>query len=721
MAERSFKAEVEHLRLGAGETFTGEGILAITKALLESGVGYVGGYQGAPISHLMDVLADAEELLAELGVRFEANANEAAAAAMLAASVHYPIRGAVTFKGPVGVNVASDALANLSSSGVTGGAMVIVGEDYGEGSSIMQERSHPFAMKAQMWLLDPRPNLPSIVKMVSDGFDLSEASNTPVMLMVRIRSCHVTGSFTTRDNQRPKLTVKEALSSPRSDFARVVLPPMSYAHEQDKVKNRWPAAEKFIVERGLNEFFGPRDANFGIVVQGGMYNGVIRALQRLGLADIYGNTDVPLYVLNVTYPLISSQFLQFCEGKDHVLVVEEGQPEFIETQLGSYLYRAGSQVKLHGKGLFPMAGEYTGVVMLDAVESFIRTAAPQMLPAAVRAPNMEMPAIPDLSKTVPIRPPGFCTGCPERPIFAAMKLVEKELGKHQIAADIGCHLFASLPPFEIGGATMGYGLGPAANGAFDGGGEKRPVAIIGDGGFWHNGLSSSFTNMAFNKSDGVAIIVDNYYSAATGGQDLMSSRASNPTKATKNPISKALNGIGITWVRQIDRTYDVARMRDTIREALTTPEKGPKVIVASSECMLNKQRREKPLAQKAIKEGRRVEAPRFGVDEAICTGDHACIRLSGCPSLSLKKLDDPLRDDPVASIDQSCVGCGNCGEVADAAVLCPSFYRADVVHNPTVWERRLAAVRARVIGWLQARRDARRLTFAPAPADGAAR
>jgi len=711
MAERSFKAEVEHLRLGAGETFTGEGILAITKALLESGVGYVGGYQGAPISHLMDVLADAEELLGELGVRFEANANEAAAAAMLAASVHYPIRGAVTFKGPVGVNVASDALANLSSSGVTGGAMVIVGEDYGEGSSIMQERSHPFAMKAQMWLLDPRPNLPSIVKMVSDGFDLSEASNTPVMLMVRIRSCHVTGSFTTRDNQRPKLTVREAVANPRSDFARVVLPPMSYAHEQDKVKNRWPAAEKFIVDRGLNEFFGPKDANFGIVVQGGMYNGVIRALQRLGLADIYGNTDVPLYVLNVTYPLISSQFLQFCEGKDHVLVVEEGQPEFIETQLGSYLYRAGSSVKLHGKGLFPMAGEYTGVVMLDAVESFIRTAAPAMLPAAVRAPNMDRPTIPDLSKTVPIRPPGFCTGCPERPIFAAMKLVEKELGKHQIAADIGCHLFASLPPFEIGGATMGYGLGPAANGAFDGGGDKRAIAIIGDGGFWHNGLSSSFTNMAFNKSDGVAIIVDNYYSAATGGQDLMSSRASNPTKATKNPISKALNGIGITWVRQIDRTYDVARMRDTIREALTTPENGPKVIVASSECMLNKQRREKPLAQAAIKEGRRVEAPRFGIDESVCTGDHACIRLSGCPSLSLKKLDDPLRDDPVASIDQSCVGCGNCGEVADAAILCPSFYRADVVHNPTPWETRMAGFRARVISWLQARRAARRLTF----------
>ncbi len=711
MAERSFKAEVEHLKLGAGDTFTGEGILAITKALLESGVGYVGGYQGAPISHLMDVLADAQDLLADLGVRFEANANEAAAAAMLAASVHYPIRGAVTFKGAVGVNVAADALANLSSSGVTGGALIIVGEDYGEGSSIMQERSHPFAMKSQFWLLDPRPNLPSIVKAVSDGFDLSEASNTPVMLMVRIRSCHVTGSFTTRDNQRPKETVREALSNPRSDFARVVLPPMSYQHEQDKVKNRWPAAEKFILDHQLNEHFGPRDAPLGIVVQGGMYNGVIRALQRLGLADLYGQSQVPIYVLNVTYPLLSGEFLAFCAGKDHVLVVEEGQPEFIETQLGSYLYRAESSVKLHGKGLFPQAGEYTGAVMLHAVQGFIRKAAPGLLAATVRAPNEDKPQIPDLTKTVPIRPPGFCTGCPERPIFAAMKLVEKELGKHQIAADIGCHLFAALPPFEIGGATMGYGLGPAANGAFDGGGERRPIAIIGDGGFWHNGLSSSFTNMSFNKSDGVAIIVDNYYSAATGGQDVMSSRADNATKRTKNPIAKALNGVGIDWVRQVDRTYDVGHMRDVLREALTTTDPGPKVIIAASECMLNKQRREKPLVQKAIKEGRRVDIPRFGVDEDICTGDHACIRLSGCPSLSLKRLDDPLRDDPVASIDQSCVGCGNCGEVADAAILCPSFYRADVVHNPGKVEKWWAVQRARLIDWLIARRAARQLNF----------
>ena len=712
MAERSFKKEVEHLRAGAGETFTGEGILAITKALLENGVGYVGGYQGAPISHLMDVLADAQELLAELGVRFEANASEAAAAAMLAASVHYPIRGAVTFKGAVGVNVASDALANLASSGVTGGALIIVGEDYGEGSSIMQERSHAFAMKSQFWLLDPRPNLPSIVRAVGQGFELSEASNTPVMLMVRIRACHVTGSFQCRDNRPPELTVRDALAQPRRDWNRVVLPPMSFAHEQDKVTNRWPKAIAHIIDHKLNEFFGPDSGDIGLVCQGGMYNGVIRALQRLGLADMYGETDIPLYCLNVTYPLVDQEFIRFATGKKAILVIEEGQPEFIEQGASTILLRAGLPVRLHGKDIFPMAGEYTGQVMFDAITAFIRKTAPGMLPGQLRAPNRSAPEIPDLSTTVPTRPPGFCTGCPERPIFAALKLAQQELGEHQISADIGCHLFAALPPFDIGGATMGYGLGPASNAAFDGGGDKRAISIIGDGGFWHNGLSSSIGNMVFNRSDSVAVIVDNYYSAATGGQDIPSSRAANPTKSTNHSIVAALKGVGVEWIRHIDHTYDVGRMRDTFREALTTDYAGPKVIVASSECMLNRQRRERPARARLIADGARQEVARFGVDEDICTGDHACIRLSGCPSLSLKHLDDPLRDDPVASIDQTCVGCGNCGEVADAAILCPSFYRADVVHNPTRLDRRRARMRARVIGWLQARRAARRLEFA---------
>ncbi len=716
MAERSFAKEVQDLKLGDGQEFRGEGILAITKALLQSGVGYVAGYQGAPISHLMDVLADAGDILGELGVHFENSASEATAAATLAASVMYPIRGAVTFKGAVGANVASDALANLSSGGVTGGALIIVGEDYGEGSSIMQERTHAFAMKSQIWLLDPKPNLESIVRAVETGFELSEASNSPVMLQVRIRACHVHGSFKTKANRPPTMTVKHALENPRRDTQRVVLPPAAFAHEQDKVINRWPAAVKFIEDHKLNEQVAGDLDQIGIITQGGMYNGVLRALQGLGLADIWGASRIPLYVLNVTYPLVPDEVTAFCAGKRAVLLVEEGQPNYIEQALNTILRQAEVPTRLSGKDLLPKAGEYTAKAMADGIGAFVRRWIPESLAADVRAPNAPPALDPQqaqaLAEAVPPRPPGFCTGCPERPIFAAMKLVENELGEHHVAADIGCHLFSIMPPFDIGTTTMGYGLGPASASAFNVKADKRSIAIMGDGGFWHNGLTSGIGNAVFNKSDGVVLIVDNYYTSATGGQDLPSSRAQNQRRSTHHPITAAVKGLGVDWVRQIDRTYDVAKMRDTLKEALTTDAKGPKVIVASSECMLNRQRRERPLVAKAIKGGARVVREKFGVDEDVCTGDHACMRLSGCPSLSVKHTDDPLKDDPVAHVLESCVGCGNCGEVAEAAVLCPSFYRADVINNPSRWDRWLAGVRATVIGFLQRRRAKRRLALA---------
>ena len=709
MAERSFVQEVQKLRLGDGDEFHGEGILAVTKALLQSGVSYVAGYQGAPISHLMDVLTDANEILQELGVHFEHSASEATAAATLAASVNYPLRGAVTFKSTVGTNVASDALANLASGGVTGGAMLIVGEDYGEGSSIMQERSHAFAMKSQVWLIDPRPNLPSIVRAVEKGFELSEASNTPVMLELRIRACHVHGRFPTRNNVRPPFTLKDAIENPKRDVNRIVLPPASYLHEQEKTQHRWPAAVKFIQAHQLNEFFAEGSQDFGIVMQGGLYNGVVRALQLLGLADDFGNSQVPLYVLNITYPLVDEEFKGFCASKRGMLVVEEGQPDFIEQNIHSILHKAGLNTQVHGKDLLPMGGEYTGGVLLKGVRAFVEKYAPHLLTAPVAAAKAgNSLAISEAVAQVHPRPPSFCTGCPERPIFTAIKMIEKELGQHHVSCDIGCHLFSILPPFNIGATTMGYGLGWAGASAFNTNEtSKRTVSIMGDGGFWHNGLTSGVGNAVFNQSDNLLLLVDNGYSAATGGQDVLSSKAINPIRNTNNPIEKAVRGVGVEWVKTVSNTYSLEQMREALREALTTRQKGPKVIVAQSECMLNRQRRVKPLIRQRIQSGERVVRERFGIDPDTCTGDHSCIRLSGCPSLSIKTNPDPLRQDPVAAVADSCVGCGLCGEVAHAAVLCPSFYRAEIINNPSAWDRFKQGLRQRVIGWLQNRIERR--------------
>ena len=141
--------------------------------------------------------------------------------------------------------------------------------------------------------------------------------------------------------------------------------------------------------------------------------------------------------------------------------------------------------------------------------------------------------------------------------------------------------------------------------------------------------------------------------------------------------------MGVKWLKTL-RSYGVAEMAKAIVKASTTPVRGLKVIIADGECQLARQRRIRPQIAKNLSEGKRVVRTRFGVDADVCTGDHSCIRLSGCPSLTIAPNPDPLRKDPVAQVDNNCVGCGLCGEVAHAAVLCPSFYRAEVIQNPNV-------------------------------------
>src|ERR1043166_5650488 len=622
--ERSFKQEVEKLKLGDGETFHGEAILAVTKALLQSGVAYVGGYQGAPVSHVMDVLNDARDILDDLGVHVETNANEAGAAAMLGASINYPMRGAVAFKSTVGTNVASDALSNLASAGVRGGTLLVLGEDYGEGASIIQERTHAFAMKSQMWLLDPRPNLPKIVEMVEQGFELSEASSTPVMLELRIRACHVQGSFRTKKNQEPRISKKRLLENPDFDYGRICLPPAPYAQEKHKIEVRWPAAVQFIRENRLNEFIPGERTDVGILCQGGMYNAVVRALQMLGLADVFGASRVPIYCLSTSYPLVADEILAFARGKQAILIVEEGQPAYIEDAVQAALRRSAhfadlDDVKVSGKDVLPMAGEYTGEVVLSGLARFFDS-------------NRVVDEIGGLKKkasellgVLPQRPPGFCVGCPQRPGVSAMKVLEKDTG-------------------------------------------------------------------AFNKNDGILVIMKNGYSPATGTQELPSSPQHSETHAPDMSMERALAGIGADWVRTVDN-YRVGEVAKTLKEAMSTDHKGLKVIIAEGECQLERQRKLRPVNAKKLSSGERVVRVRYGVDEDTCTGDHSCIRLSGCPTLTVKDNPDPLRRDPVATVIDGCVGCGLCGENAHAAVLCPSFYRAEVIQNPTWWDKLVARFR----------------------------
>jgi indolepyruvate ferredoxin oxidoreductase, alpha subunit len=709
MGERSFAEDVKQLGYGAGETLRGEGILAITKALLQSGVSYVGGYPGAPISHLLDVLADANEsLLKPLGIYFEMSGSEAAAAALLGASINYPMRGAVTWKSVVGTNVASDALSHVASAGVVGGSLIVIGEDYGEGASILQERTHAAALKSSVPLLDPRNSLQSFARFVEEGFGLSEACNEPVFFSIRIRACHMRGTLQCRDNVRPRISMQAPLGDPSFSLERINLPPFTYAMEAKKFTERLPAARRYIVEHRLNEHHPGSESHIGIVMQGGLWNTVVRGLHVLGLADVYGRTPVPLLVLNALHPLVPEELIGFLRSKKHVFVVEEGMPNFVERELKALAHEARLDVEIHGKELLSPHGEYVPALVVGGLRKFLTLAPPTA--TSVTAIEDRFAALTGHAERVrgalpqPIdkRPPSFCTGCPERPLFSAMKILRAQdpaVGDTHVAADIGCTTFSTQAPFNVGNSVLGYGMGLASAGAVAPSFGKRVISVMGDGGFWHNGLTNGVASAVYNKQDSVLVIVDNKYAAATGQHHNPSTGRNARNEATGMTIAQALRGVGVRWIKTID-SYDIGHTLRTLREALTTRVPGLKVIIAQGECMLERQRRVRPQMRAQAAAGQTVVQPRFGVDPDVCTGDHSCMRLNGCPSLTLRDSPDPLREDPIAHVDASCVGCGVCGEVAHAAVLCPSFYEVKVITNPSRWTRLLARARAAVISRL---------------------
>ncbi|HEY8355853.1 MAG TPA: thiamine pyrophosphate-dependent enzyme, partial [Ramlibacter sp.] len=498
------------------------------------------------------------------------------------------------------------------------------------------------------------------------------------------------------------------------DYMKLAHPPVTFRHEKLKGEQRIPAARKYIVEQKLNEFFDGKHEDLGIIVQGGIYNALIRSLQQLGLADSFGNTDIPLLVLNVTYPLVPEQVADFCVGKRAVLAVEEGQPEYIEQEIATLLRRRDIQTKLHGKDVLQSAGEYSVEALSTGLTQFAGAYLPGPATEQARrwlAGNVERrAAAAALTAPLPARPPGFCIGCPERPVFSALKLAQEEIGKVHIAADIGCHALATFEPFHSGHSILGYGMSLASRAGVSPMMQRRTLAIMGDGGFWHNGLLTGVQSALFNNDDAVLLIFKNGYTSATGTQDIISTPeddakadAADKSKSivhTNQTIESTLKGLGVQWMRTV-HTYEVEDMKKTLTDAFTSDFNGLKVIIAEGECQLERQRRIKPWIAKLLKKGERVVRVKYGVDEDVCNGDHACIRLSGCPTLTIKDNPDPLKVDPVAVVIDGCVGCGLCGANAHAATLCPSFYRAEVVQNPKWHERLLNSFRGAVVRALQ--------------------
>lgn len=693
---------LKQLTLGEGDILEGDAALILLKALLQSGISYLGGYPGAPTSSLFDAISDSyESILEPMGIYFEGSNNEAAAAALLQLSVDNPVRGSVNWK-VVGTNVASDVLAHISSSGVKGGVLIFVGEDYGCDSTTVAEKTHPYSLKSSMILIDPPADAQRMAWLVEHAFALSEASNMPAFYLLRTRVGNLKGTIICNDNREPAISTKRRVDQLVVNRPQIPQPPFSLQQERDKFEVRIPRARQYILENGLNEIKGNPEGRIGVITHGMFYNNTIRALHMLGMAELDGTTDLAILALNVIEPLVPEQIIDFVQKRDSVLIVEEGMPNLIEMQIRSLLQEHGIVADLHGKDFIPKANELTPEVLVRNLARYLSkkvddpTLQVQIQQRAAQLEYHQTRALEAFNGQLVPRSPIFCTGCPERPIFSALKIAQREIGKIHYAGDIGCYSMGSFAPFYLTDSVTGMGTALATTGAMQQVSNEKMVSLMGDGTFWHSGLTTSFANAIYNNHDGVAIIFENGWTSMTGEQENPASDHNN--MGQKHPsmdIEKTLRGMGVKFVETVN-PYDLEESLSTLRRAFNDEEPGLKVVISSAECQLQKGRRTRVERQEALKARRRVVDSKFGVDDDVCTGDHSCMRLNGCPSLTLKPSPNPLRDHEIATIVDSCVGCGLCGEVAHAAVLCPSFYETKVVHNPGWLER----LRFKVNRWL---------------------
>ena len=718
MGRNYSKETLAQLRYGKGQTLKGDIALIVLKALLESGVVYMGGYPGAPTSSIYDAMSDAyEEVLKPMGVYVEGSINEAAAAALLQASVNNPLRGMVNWK-VVGNNVAADALAHIAQPGLKGGAMIFVGEDYGLTSTSVAERTLPYAHKSGLITIDPRADGQLMARLVRQGYELSEASQTIVTYLFRTRTGNLKVNYRCEDNLTPAITTQKRLPNWNDHRLTIPIPPYSQAQERRKFEERMPAARQFIREHHMNEIFEgqPGYEKTGIITHGMQHNTIARSLQVLGETDELGRSNFPELCLNVIHPLVPEEIVGFLEGKEQVLIVEEGMPNLLEQQIRAIAQSYGLHgVKILGKGLIPEAGELSPMPMLNSLSRWLtgevysaaRQSARQLVNAGSdngrqwlepgrgeQAGEVYGQIATEVNRAgevfegqLPGRLPIFCTGCPERPIFTALKLSEKKHGTPHYAGDIGCYVMGAYPPFDTYDSCTGMGTGLASAGALDRFTDQKTVALLGDGTFWHSGLTTSVSNAVYNKQDATMVIFENGWTSMTGQQENPATEENaRHEPSPKMDIEMALRGAGVKNIQEVN-PYKVGEVVKVLDKMLTDDQPELKVIRSVGECQLEKTRHEKVEKKELVAAGKPISEARFGIDDEVCTGDHSCIRLNGCPSLTIKENPNPLRSDPIATINSSCVGCGLCGELAHAAVLCPSFYEAKVITNPTRGER----------------------------------
>jgi indolepyruvate ferredoxin oxidoreductase alpha subunit len=413
--------------------------------------------------------------------------------------------------------------------------------------------------------------------------------------------------------------------------------------------------------------------------------------------------------------------MKFAKEKEMIFLIEEGAPSYLEEAIRSILHSSGISIQLFGKegtgngrGFIPMTGGLDVDALIEPLTKILSVIEPYYAVPRERFSELmrhRERAVRESLKAVVRRNPTFCTGCPERPIFSAIKWLDEKFGRSIYAGDIGCYTMAKLPPFGTSDSCTGMGTSLDVALGLSQFYKQRVIAVMGDGTFFHRGVTD-IDNVMYNITKEtdvniIFVIFENYWTAMTGHQPNPATKADSSAgsnvnyrgeQASRPSIESVLKIHGVTWVKKVN-PFDFYKMLETMLDAYSE-NKGLRVVICDGECTLARTRRELPIVESKIAHRDMVKEVKYKIDEDICSGCFPCEKYSGCPSVTVVKNPNPLRTGYIKQTEETCTGCGVCG-ITSIFGLCPSTYRVTEVHNPSPWQRLQHKVSQSVIAYLR--------------------
>lgn len=576
---------------------------AIALGAIHAGVGVVTGYPGTPSSEILETVAKRNEG----DIYVEWSVNEKTAMEVAAGASYSGIRTMVTMK-QVGLNVASDPIMSLAYIGIKGGLVVVVADDPGPISSQTEQDTRQFGIFSKLPVFDPTS--PSeAYQMIQDAFDYSEKYNTPVIFRPTTRICHANESITfenTRHFTKPEGFIK--------DSKWVIFPRLSYLRHNE-IENRNPVIADDFSSYPFNTVTG--EGKKGIATSGVSYAYTKEALTLL-------NGSCKLIKITTPYPFPEKKALEFLQGLDEVLVIEELSP-YLEKELTYLCGKYQLPVKIKGKLTkdMPSAGENTVTSVTEAVSDFLSL-------------SYSKPEIEGILVPLPIRPPVLCAGCPHRASFYAVKQGMKGR-KSVFSGDIGCYTLGNAKPLDMVDTCLCMGAGiTIAQGIHRVEPDTVNFAFIGDSTFFHTGIPGVI-NAVYNQTDIVLVILDNSNTAMTGNQP-------NPGtgKTMMGNISEQIsiyNLLSACGVKHIERVnpFDLTKSKEAVKRV--ADKKGVSAIIFEAPCI----QIAKP-------------KPTYMINSTKCKKCKRCINELGCPAIT-------IQNENVMIDSALCFGCSICEQI----------------------------------------------------------